>query len=199
MKDKFKKLIPITIIIILVALIGYGTGRMSAPVKTVVEERIKVEQVEKQVVVEKVKTDLQVVYVQTGQKNTHTETMTEKRPDGTVITKVIENTQTKTEVKTDTNLNKVSDMIKINEKTVAIDQSKVVTTVRDSHNWSVSVQPGIDFAGLAGKSTYNALDGLAIKHFVVGASVERRLIGPMFGGVWGNTQGTGGVSIKLEF
>jgi hypothetical protein len=33
---------------------------------------------------------------------------------------------------------------------------------------------------------------------VVGASVERRIIGPIFVGLWGNTAGAAGVTVKLE-
>lgn len=34
---------------------------------------------------------------------------------------------------------------------------------------------------------------------VYGASVDRRIIGPVFAGVWGNTDRTAGVSVSLEF
>lgn len=31
------------------------------------------------------------------------------------------------------------------------------------------------------------------------ASIERRIVGPIFVGVWGSTQGNGGVSVSVEF
>ena len=31
------------------------------------------------------------------------------------------------------------------------------------------------------------------------ASIERRIVGPVFVGVWGSTQGNGGVSVSVEF
>jgi hypothetical protein len=54
--------------------------------------------------------------------------------------------------------------------------------------WSVSLMPGVDLRG----------NSSLPYHAVVGASVERRIIGPIFVGLWGNTAGAAGVTVKLE-
>jgi hypothetical protein len=52
--------------------------------------------------------------------------------------------------------------------------------------WSVSVMPGVDLRGISSLPY----------HAVVGASVERRILGPIFVGLWGNTAGAAGISIR---
>lgn len=50
--------------------------------------------------------------------------------------------------------------------------------------WKVSGLAGYNF------STYEK---------VYGAEVDRRILGPIFVGAWGNTQHTGGLSVSIEF
>lgn len=52
--------------------------------------------------------------------------------------------------------------------------------------WSVTLMPGVDLRG-ASSLPY---------HAVVGASVERRVIGPVSIGLWGNSALAGGISIR---
>lgn len=66
------------------------------------------------------------------------------------------------------------------------------TTIVDNRpNWSVSLMPGVQFAGEKAITLYGP--------GVLGASVERRILGPIWMGVWGSTSGAAGVVLKGEF
>ncbi len=60
------------------------------------------------------------------------------------------------------------------------------TPVRPS--WSVSLMPGYQWHGTPALDFKGPL--------VIGASVERRILGPLFLGAWGNTAGAAGISIR---
>ena len=66
------------------------------------------------------------------------------------------------------------------------------TTIVDNRpNWSVSLMPGVQFAGEKAVALYGP--------GVLGASVEHRFIGPVFLGAWGSTSGAAGISIRSEW
>ena len=64
-------------------------------------------------------------------------------------------------------------------------------TVDARPNWSVSLLPGVQFAGEKAVTLYGP--------GVLGASVERRIIGPVWMGAWASTSGAAGVVLKGEF
>lgn len=72
---------------------------------------------------------------------------------------------------------------------------EVVKTVEAARpQWSLAALAGIDVAGaLADRG------GLLPGHAVLGAVLDRRLVGPVFLGAWGTTAGAGGISVRFEF
>jgi hypothetical protein len=181
---------------------GFAAGRYVAPEKVVYTERLKV--VEKEVVVRVVDTDkvLDAIKNVSQQKDVKTKKVTVKQPDGTVTT----TTETEDKTKTDTQeKTKETDKTKTTEtvvKEVIVEKEVTKTVERSRPSWSLSLQPGIDVAGALGHgSPYNLLpsDNFLLKHAVLGISVEHRLLGPLSTGLWANTSGAGGVTLRLEF
>ena len=75
----------------------------------------------------------------------------------------------------------------------AIDMHAIETATRivvDRATWSASVLAG---AQLAGEKAFSLRGPL-----VIGVAVERRILGPLWLGVWGTTSGAAGISIKGE-
>jgi hypothetical protein len=64
-------------------------------------------------------------------------------------------------------------------------------TVDARPSWSVSLMPGVQFAGSKAVTVYGPA--------VLGASVDHRFIGPVFLGAWGSSSGAAGISIRGEF
>lgn len=188
----------ITVIVIALALFlgGYGAGRHLVPAKVVVTEKVRVETVEKQVVVTKVETEVKVVYVKDTAKDTHTETTTTKQANGVVVTKVVEDIHLKTEVKDNSATNVVSNITKTDDKKSVTEKDKTTTTTYDKPKWSVALLPGYDFSG---HSANYLLSTLPVQHLMLGVAVDHRFIGPISLGVWANTSGNGGASVRLEF
>lgn len=202
----FSNLKHVSILVLVAVLLaggGFVAGRFLTPAKTVTVEKLKIEYVEKQVVVEKVKTEVKIVRVTDTIKNVQVDRHIEKKPDGTVT--IDEHTKDQSQEKTGTNINATQDANKATtiDKKETVEQSKVTTT--DARpNWSLSLQPGVDIAGLLGKSDpYSifpgAINGLSLKHIVLGVSVDHRLIGPLHTGVWVNSAGAAGLILRLEF
>lgn len=57
--------------------------------------------------------------------------------------------------------------------------------------WSLALLPGYQFAGSKAINLYGPL--------VLGAAVERRIIGPVFVGAWASTSGAAGIVLRGEF
>ncbi len=190
----------ITAIIVGLVLVGGGfaAGRYAAPDKVVVTERVV--QVEKQVVVVQTKTEIKVVRVKDVAKDVHTEVTTIKAPDGTVTVKAVSDDKTKTH--SDTKSDTTEQTSKTVEKLVYKDRETIKTVERNRPSWSLALQPGYDFAGALGHGApVNLLPSslTPFKRVVLGASIEHRVVGPLSAGVWANSQGTGGLVIRLEF
>lgn len=184
-------------IAILLVGLGYSFGRYAAPDKVVVTE--KVVTVEKQVVVTQVKTEVQVVKVADVQKDVHKTKTTETKKDGTVIVTEKTDDNTKTEVKTDTDKNKVD--LTVKEKVVTQDREVTKLVERDRPKWSATLMPGLDVGGIFGfGNPYSLLPGnTVLKRVLVGVSVEHQFIGPISLGVWANTHAAAGLSLRLDW
>jgi hypothetical protein len=197
-----------TLILVGVAILlaggGFAAGRFATPPRTVVTEKTVVQIVEKQVVVTQTKTEVQIVKVKDVAKNVAVDTHIVKNKDGseTIDTHTRDLSQTKTTV--DANTSKVTNTTATKDLSEKIDQSKVTVTTYAKPNWSLSLQPGFDIAGALGKGDpYSifpgAVNGLSLKHVVLGVSVDHRLFGPLHTGIWANSAGAGGLILRLEF
>ncbi len=168
---------------------GYAFGRFAAPDKVVTVEKEVIRTVEKEVGLTHEQVFELAKILETMRRETHTETTTTVKPDGTTETKIVEDT--KTEKTTETETEKVAE--KDESKTTETETTREVETTkiveRARPGWKVSVMAGLDFP-------------YAIKgelRPVYGGSIERRLFGPLSAGVWGLTSGAGGLSLSLEF
>lgn len=155
------------IIIAVLLLAGaFALGRYMTPEKIEIKEKI----------VYKEKTDTDKKTDTERNKEKHTVTVEEVRPDGTKIitTKIDENTGTK----------RITDTHEHKEVLLTDEKSETVEMGRN-------------------RVTISALGGLDIRDFtkppVFGAHITKPFLGPIVIGVWGLSSATGGVSLGLQF
>lgn len=177
--------------------VGYSFGRYVTPEKVVIQEHVKVVEVEKQVVVEKEKVVVRTVKDENKKESVRRQEHTVKRPDGTEETTKTEEVNIDTVVR-DT---KVEYVDRIVEKEVIkyVDREveKRVEITKPLPDWRVSALAGVNgtqIPGLVYGDKFNALT-----HMTFGASVERRVFGPVHAGVWGLSTGQGGLSLSMDF
>lgn len=186
-----KKTIIAVGVVLLALLLGYGGGRYAQPAKVVEKEKIVTKVETKIEYQDRVVTKIEYVKVQ--EKHQHVETTTTKKPDGEVVT------TTKTDTDTDTNVHKDTD--KVEEKVVYKD--RIVQQVVEKEKL-VLRQPDWRLAAGVGVSIPHYLNqpdvGISIPYgLVVQAEADRRIIGPVWLGVFGNTQGTAGLMLSAVF
>jgi hypothetical protein len=157
-----------------VLLLGaYAAGRYATPARVV--EKVRTVEVEK--VVERVRMETVYRAAQDERRNVRRETREEKRPDGTVITTKVEDD--KTETKTATEGRTAAEAAKAVERERLVETVRVVEGKRP--DWLVGAQIGYSNGAL------------------YGVSVDRRILGPAYIGVWANTQRAVGVGIRVQF
>lgn len=188
-----KKTILVVIAFLLAFAGGYGTALRMGPSKVVTKTEVKTQLKDRVVYKDRIVT--KVVTVTVREKARHTETLTTKTPDGTVVTKVV--TDTKTDTKTDTGLSKTDDKDKTEAKVAVSDtkEKKVITGAKTG--WRVGAGLGISIPVIFTGDHQMGIPGL--KGLVVDAGVDRHVIGPIWLGLHGNTQGTVGLSLSGEF
>lgn len=173
-------------------VLAYATGRYLQPANVVEKEKVvtRVEIQEK--IVEKVVE--KKVYVEVEAKVVHKETTTVKGKDGTETTKTVEDT------KSDTHKNgedtKTADKVveRVVEKVVIKEVEKIVTAAKP--NWRLGPMVGVDLrTALGGPPQLIPQLG----PMVIGVQVERRVLGPISLGVYGQTSGVVGASLTVEF
>jgi hypothetical protein len=159
-------------LVVLLAL-SFSAGRFTAPVKTDVREVEKVvwrDRVVEKVVTKRAKAEERVVYV--DRVVSPTGEVREKRTTHTL-----------------TDARELVDLGKTSESTgTSTSSSSSTTTARP--DWRVGV--------LVGASLKEPLVPIA-GPLVLGASVERRILGPFSVGAWVNTVGAAGASVSGEF
>jgi len=174
-------------------VVGIAIGWYLKPAQTQIQEKLKVVEVEKQVVVTHDVVKIQVVRVKDSQllEKIHRETVTEKRPDGTVVTRSTEDKNIDSVVHDKENNTQVQ-VVTVEKQVIVKEQvDKVIKPVLP--NWSVGVMAGLQ------PSTSPTFDLL---HAVYGLEVRRRIVGPLWVGAWGHSGsqiGTYGLSLNLEF
>lgn len=165
-------------VVMAVALVGtaaaaFSAGRYAAPVKVETREVVKTEwkdRVVEKVITKRAKAVDRVVYVDRV-----------VAPDGTLTEK--RTTHTLSDER------ELADAAKTTESTGKAEvSSSSTTTLRP--DWRVGV--------LAGASLKEPLVPIA-GPLVLGASVERRIVGGLSAGAWVNTVGAAGASLSLEF
>lgn len=184
-----KRLVAEIVGALLLLLLGIGIGHFKPVVQT---KTVTVTKTEVQTKVEyKDRVQVQKVYVQSEKKHEHTETTTVKKPDGTVETKIVQDENT-TE---DTHVNTTKDEHQESTSTQTVKQDVTQKTLTLAQpNWSVYAGAGIDVTTFLGQSQ-NGIPGM--KGFVIQAGVDRRIAGPVWMGLFGNTEGVAGLNVRL--
>lgn len=205
LKQKLKVFVPVVLVSLLA---GIGIGWSAKPDVVKVEEKERV--VEKQVTTEAIKqlmasfeslkVELQKVRETQVVQKYHQEVLETKLADGTYTKKTTtdknidshtKETETKTEVKV-VEVEKKVETIKTEYVDRVVEKEKIVTP--QLAQWHV---------GLLGGLTPQFLPAPGVQSWVVGGEVERRIVGPVFLGIWGagttTGQGMGGVKVGFEF
>jgi hypothetical protein len=190
-------------LIILVAGLAFGVGRCTGPTKIV--ETTKTVEVQHEAEATQQKTDLTAVLkaIQNTQVDTNkTRTIVRiVKPDGTQITteKDSSNQEKKVASQTDSQIKKdeVVNTQKTVDTSITQEKTRIVETLR-APNWGVALQAGTSLPGLVGGTvpkSYLPIPG----NLVLGAVVERKLIGPLRAGVWVNTRLDAGLQLSVAF
>lgn len=185
-KDTFVKLgVPV-----LVGVTAFAVGRYLTPDKVVVTEKVKVVEVEKTKWVEKVveKAVVQKVYVENSNTRVHRETTETDKPDGSKEKKVtedigIDRTVNNTEIKW---VDRVVEKVIEKEVMKYQDREKVVLKESNKAQWMITANVGVDKFSLT-------------PNVVFGGEVHKRIVGPVWGGVWYMSNGSFGLNASMEF
>lgn len=195
--EVLKKVVPLLAILI----VGIGIGWYVKPDVVRVEEKIKTVEVEKQVVVAQEKVRVEVVHVKDTQvvERWHREKTEEKKPDGTVLTKEIEDRNIDSIVKEKENSTEV--------KVVTVEKQVVVEKKVEVEKKIEPVLPNWHVGILAGAAP--RFDNPAQTPIMLGVEGERRIVGPVWLGAWvmagtpvqafNVTNAAGGVKLGFEF
>ena len=180
---------------ILVVLLAssFFVGRYTTQATVVVQEKIKIQEVEKQVVVVQKEVEVKVVKVVEKVTDAAKTTVVQTKPDGTSTTTITENTHSDTHTNTNTDATGKDTVVASKESAKTSEQSKVTQT-SSQPNWAVGVQGGYSLQD-AGKSY---VPGLPTRT-VLGVTVEKRLAGPFFVGLWANNYAMLGASLRVTF
>ncbi len=190
-----------TLVVVALLATGYVIGRYHTPPTVVTQEKVRVQEVEKQVIVTqtKVETEVKVVKVTDRDNNIHRTYLIEEKPDGTKVTHIIEDDKSEINVnlnaqkgETVTN-NTHTDTFKETVRT----EEKTVTKTTAKPQWKAGALIGYHLPGVWGDHVPNLLP--LHQDLVVGASVERRLAGPFFVGLWGTSTKDVGASLHVEW
>jgi hypothetical protein len=186
-------------ILVLAALVLFGggiaVGRYTLPAKIVITETVK--EVEKQVVVEKVKTEVQVQIVKVHDKQQaekiHRVTVEGIDPPGCKSKTVTEDINVDTVVHDNTNTHETE--VRYVDRVVEKQVEKLVEktkTVINQPDWMVQAGAGVAVPALLGHES-PGVPGL--RGAVIDVGLSRRVVGPFWLGLSGNTQGV--VSLQL--
>jgi hypothetical protein len=190
--DKILPYLPKVLPYIAVLVVGVGVGWTVKPTQVKVEERLKVVEV----VVQHETVRVEVVKVRDTQvvERWHREKTETKTPDGAVVTKEVEDKNIDTVIhdKTQSETVKVVEV----EKQVVVEKERIVekTITPVLAQWHVGVLGGIN---------PSIIPVPMVSSYFVGGEVERRILGPVFLGVWGAGttagQAFGGLKLAAEF
>lgn len=171
---------------------GVATGRFGTPAK-VVEKIVYQDKVVEKVVYQD-KIVIQKVYVEKKATKKRTETTTTEKPNGEKETKTVTEEQEDTDTKTDEKSTQekivyVDRVIqKLVEKTKLVEAKKL--------DWHISAGIGYAIPTVLGQQQIGTP---GLQGVVVNAEIDRRIVGPFYIGLWGNTQGTVGLSLSGSF
>jgi hypothetical protein len=159
---------------------GYALGRYVAPNKVVTHEVTRVETVTKVDTQAQERVKELTAQLDTLQRHTHTEKTV--KPDGTKTT--VTDTTVDRSVDTHKDTTADAEQKQTSQTSTVREVTKTVEVSRARPDWRVGALVGFDINS---------------KAFSYGATVERRILGPLSVGAWGLSNGVGGISLTLEF
>jgi len=174
---------------------GYATGRYLAPPNTIVTEKIK--EVEKVVLVEKLKTEVQVVkvYIKDQTEKIHRVVVEGIDPPGCKSKTTTEDINIDSVVRENTNSTEIKYVDRVVEKYIdrIVEKEKQVLKTAD---WRVAGGVGVSIPYFLGQASPGVpgLNGAVIQ-----LELDRRVIGPFYLGLFGNTQGVVGLNLSGIF
>jgi hypothetical protein len=186
-------------ILVVAALVLFGggmaIGRYTLPAQTIVTE--KVHEVVKDRIVEKVVTQVQIVHVKdtAQEQKIHRVVVEGIDPPGCKSKTTTEDIGISTVVHDNTNTTQVQYVDKIIEKW----QDKIVEKEKRvllQPDWSVYAGVGYDFATIGGIGQHGVP---GMQGAVVQAGLDRRVVGPFWLGLFGNTEGVAGVNLRVTW
>jgi hypothetical protein len=177
---------------VLLFLAGLGTGRYGLPDKVLIQEKVKEVVQEKVVIQEKVR--VEKIYLKDQKQKIHREITEKKHPDGTQEKKVSEDINIDTVVRENQVEVKFVDRWQDRIVEKIVEKEKLV--LNKKAEWRLGADVGVSIPVLLGGQEQGIV---GLRGAVVGVHAERRIIGPFWMGVWGNTQGTAGVKLDIEF
>ncbi len=180
---------------VVLPVVAFCLGRYTTPQVEKIVERVRIEQVEKQVVVEHETVRVEVVKVKDTQvvERWHREKTETKAPDGTVVTKEVEDKNIDTVVHDKENNTEVK-VVTVEKQVVVIQEKFTEKIIDNKRNFRVNA-----LVGISPQITPVPM----ISSWAVGGEVDVRVLGPVWTGVWamGTTtgQGLGGLKLGVEF
>jgi hypothetical protein len=190
----------------LLAAGGFVAGRHSAPAKiTTVEHTVTTNDTATIMdAISKLSQRMDQLATLAQQQKVHVVRVTEKDPNGTTKTTVTTDKDTDTQAKTQTDVvTQATNQTQIKTESQAkTDEVKTVTVINSKRSaWGLELQPGLNFAQMFGSSQpYSLLptSNPYLHYAVLGVGIDHRLIGPLSVGAWANTNGAGGLTLRLD-
>jgi len=187
---------------ILVAGIAFGVGRCTTPAKVIESTKTTEIHHEMQTIQQKVDLNELVNAMKTMQVDTNkTRTIVKiVKPDGTQITTEKDTSQQekKTSSQTETKVAEVktTDTQKVADSTVVQEKTRIVESLK-APTWDFGVLAGINLPGTFGGTAPKSYG--VPGNYVLGAIVERKIVGNLKFGVWANTRLDTGLQLNWGF
>lgn len=185
-----KKIIAYITILMIVVVLAFCGGRYSAPTKIEYKEKIVEKTSEQATKKTEAAVKATVDVTKDKAKTVKKHSVTVKKPDGTIIT--IVDTSISDVFKESVRKALTSDL-KVEEKT-----NKTTEKTKDVFSKTETIRPEWNFRLMVGVNPTNITVPIGFNTFVYGLSVEKRVFGPLYFGLWGLTSKTFGVSLSLN-
>lgn len=183
----------IAALVAVAALLGaYGAGRETAPAKVVTHDVVRVETQTRDVVHTQVVHDVQTVHDTATQVRTVTVTRWAKAPDGAPLVTQETHQEAERQTQRTSNETEKQNVSSQHDAHQLTQETRTVTVTAERPTWAVTALAGGQLGGP------RLVPGLPAP-LVVGAAVERRILGPLSAGLWATSSGAGGLSVRLEF
>lgn len=171
----------------------FAVGRYSRPARVVTRDVVHTEVQTRDVVHQQVVHDVQVQHDVQTQTRTVTVTKWAKAPDGTPVVTQETHQEAATEAHGARQAETKATTAAEHEAHQVVTETRTVTVEAARPSWAVTA-----LAGASLGSPPHLVPGLPAP-LVVGAQLERRILGPLSVGLWATSAGAGGVSARFEF